>query len=49
MKIYVGGKKFYFCSVCHNKVYSLICRFINGEWYDICSDCLEKEVKGKCS
>ncbi len=39
------GRKLYLCDSCYAEVYSLICRFIDGEWVDVCSDCLEEEVK----
>jgi len=40
------GTKLYVCDCCFAEVYSLLCRFINGEWYDVCTKCHEEEVKG---
>jgi len=39
------GRKLYLCDSCYAEVYSLICRYINGEWYDVCEQCHEEEVK----
>lgn len=36
--------KAYFCDKCEEEVYSLICRRIDGEDYDVCSECYEEEV-----
>ena len=41
------NKKIYHCMKCGREVWSLICRRIDGEDWDICSDCLEKE-ESKC-
>ena len=56
MKVhYVSGKKAYVCDnpECKHEgaeVYSLVCRFINGEWEEVCLECYEEEeVKGKCN
>ena len=49
MKIYyVSGKKAYVCDNpdCKHagrEVYSLICRFTDDKWYDVCIECYEKE------
>ena len=40
-----NGGKAYFCDKCGEEVYSLICRRIDGEDYDICSVCYEEPVK----
>ena len=40
-----NGQKLYICDKCYAEVYSLICRKMDGEDYDICSECYEEEVK----
>ena len=40
-----NGSKLYICDSCYAEVYSLICRRIDGEDYDICENCYEEEVK----
>ena len=42
-----NGSKLYICDSCYAEVYSLLCRFINGEWYDVCTKCHDEE-KVKC-
>jgi hypothetical protein len=46
MITYELDHKTYFCDKCKIEVYSLICRRIDGEDYDICDQCYEEEVKG---
>jgi len=38
-----NGQKLYICDSCYAEVYSLLCRFINGEWYDVCTKCHDEE------
>jgi len=44
MITYELNKKVYFCDHCEEEVYSLICRRIDGEDYDICDTCFEEET-----
>ena len=46
MKLYLNGLKVYICDRCTAEVYSLVCRFIDGEWEEICQKCHEEEVMG---
>jgi len=39
------SEKIYICMKCGLEVWSLICRRIGGEDFDICSECYDEEVK----
>ncbi len=37
--------KIYICMSCGLEAWSLVCRRIDGEDWDVCSDCFEEKVK----
>jgi hypothetical protein len=41
--------KTYYCMCCGLEVYSLICRRIDGEDWDICFECYEREVNNNAN